>query len=149
MKGRPYGFNGYKIYPRHGGVLCQDPWEVFQFLMQNACLCVSFQEGSSWDELDCPLGEKHIKREDRRHWKAKYPHAAKSQGAIAGVVLPDKMTKWNQKLEGRKAQQEQDFRAAKEAKQGETTQWLLLRAPQRQHVSKRNTCGCFCHLTWW
>lgn len=80
--------------------------------------------------------------------KQSTPHAAKSQGVIAGVVLPDKMTKWNQKLEVRKAQQEQDFRAAKEAKQGETTQWLLLRAPQRQHVSKRNTCGCFCHLTW-
>lgn len=107
-------------------------------------VCISFQE-MNWTAL---WGENTSKGKTEDIKKQSTPHAAKSQGAIAGVVLPDIMTKWDQKLEGRKAQQEQDFRAAKKAKQGETLQRLLLRALQRQHGSKRNACGCFWHLTW-
>lgn len=107
-------------------------------------VCISFQE-MNWTAL---WGENTSKGKTEDIKKQSTPHAAKSQGAIAGVVLPDIMTKWDQKLEGRKAQQEQDFRAAKKAKQGETLQRLLLRALQRQNGSKRNACGCFWHLTW-
>lgn len=67
-------------------------------------------------EKSTPKGKtKEIKRQRTQH-------AVKSHGAIAGGPLANMRVKRNQKLEVRKAQWEQAFRSAQEAKQAETTQ---------------------------
>lgn len=69
MKGGPCGFNGYKIYSRHGGVLCQEPRGGFPVLNAK---CTSAFLSRRWTGL--PFGGKTHQKGRQKTLKSKAPH---------------------------------------------------------------------------
>ncbi|XP_070264875.1 large ribosomal subunit protein eL24-like [Myotis yumanensis] len=116
VKAELCSFSGYKIYPGHGRCYIRNDGKGFQFL--NAKCKSAFLSKRNPGQLDWTVlyRRKHKKGQSEELQKKRTRRAVKFQRAITGASPTDITAKRNQKPEVRKAQQEQAFRAVKEAK---------------------------------
>uniref|UniRef100_A0A8C5KFJ1 TRASH domain-containing protein n=1 Tax=Jaculus jaculus TaxID=51337 RepID=A0A8C5KFJ1_JACJA len=121
MKVELCSFSGYKIYARHRRHYARPDGKVFQFI--NAKCESAFHSKKNPRQINWTVlyRRKHKKGKSEEIQKKRTRCADKFQRTITRASLADIMAKRNQKPEVRKAQQ----------------RWLLLRLPQRQHLSKR------------
>uniref|UniRef100_S4S0Q2 Large ribosomal subunit protein eL24 n=1 Tax=Petromyzon marinus TaxID=7757 RepID=S4S0Q2_PETMA len=134
MKLKLCSFSGYKIYPGHGVRFARVDGKVFQFLDANcesAFLSKRNPRQINWTVL---YRRKHKKGQQEEASKKRSRRAVKAQRAITGATLSDFLAKRNQKPKIRKAQREQDIRAAKEAKKVKSGSKKAATAPAKAAV---------------
>ena len=141
MKVKLCSLSRYKIYPGRGRCYARTDGKVFQFLnvkCESAFLSKRNPWQINWTVL---YRRKHKKGQSDEIQKKRTHRAVKFQRAITGASLSDIMAKRNQKPEVRKAQENKLARLPRKqkrlSKHLKRQQCLLLRLPQKRHLSKR------------
>ncbi|KAF6298854.1 hypothetical protein mRhiFer1_008909 [Rhinolophus ferrumequinum] len=141
MKVKLCSFRGYKIYPRHRRRYARTDRKVFQFLnaeCESAFLSKRNPRQINWTVL---YRRKHKKGQLEEIQKKRTRRAVKFQRAITGASLADIMARGIRNLKlGRLNENKLSGLPRKQkrlSKHLKRQQWLLLRLPQRQHLSKR------------
>ncbi|UYV66481.1 RPL24 [Cordylochernes scorpioides] len=129
MKTDICSFSGYKIYPGHGKRMVKTDGKVYQFLngkCEASHLMKKNPRKVTWTVL---YRRKHKKGIEEEAAKKRTRRTTKHQRAIVGASLSEILAKRNMNPEARKAQREQNTRAAKEKSKAAKNQKKTTSAP--------------------